>query len=294
MDFRRSGVIMAWMNAPFRLPVVLTILFKCLLLIFSARISTGAAPSSLDDKVFFVRDMRNPTPFGFPDTTYLLYTDGSYLRLKDDEIPYSGGIPVFAPSKIFVSPSGGSAPAGTFTYNRTNDSIGVLTFTGPAGGSTNFTLNFGSQSFSSGGGFGTFQIRELSSYREAALANVSVKGRVSSGQSLTCGFVVRRTGQEVLVRVVGSSLSSFGSPLFWAQPRYSLYPQFPTAPVTGPWRDSSALQSLFAFLGAFPLKSGSNDLANVYSLARGAYTIVCDAPAGDPGGDVLVEVYVLP
>jgi hypothetical protein len=241
--------------------------------------------------------MKNPIPFGFPETTYLLYADGSYVRLKDDEIPYTGGIPIIAPPKIFLGPSVAPALTGTFTYNRRDDSTGVLTFTSPAGGSTNFTLNFGSESFtaSGSGGIGTFQIRELSSYREAALANVSVKGRVSPGQSLTCGFVVRRSGQEVLVRVVGPSLSSFGSSSFWAQPRYSLYPQLlPTAPVTSPWRDPSGQQRLFAFLGAFPLKSDSNDLSNVYSLSRGAYTIVCDTPVGDPGGDVLIEVYVLP
>ena len=35
-------------------------------------------------------------------------------------------------------------------------------------------------------------------------------------------------------------------------------------------------------------------VAAVVRLPPGAYTIVCNAPAGDPGGDVLIEVYFLP
>jgi hypothetical protein len=59
---------------------------------------------------------------------------------------------------------------------------------------------------------------------------------------------------------------------------------------TGP----GGLEKIFTYIGAFPLIAGSKDAVDVVRLTPGAYTVVCNLPAGAQGGEVLVEVYFLP
>ena len=49
-----------------------------------------------------------------------------------------------------------------------------------------------------------------------------------------------------------------------------------------------------ASIGAFPLLVGSKDAVEVGLFAPGAYTVVASAQTGDPGGETLIEVYLLP
>jgi hypothetical protein len=56
----------------------------------------------------------------------------------------------------------------------------------------------------------------------------------------------------------------------------------------------AAFKKIFDHVGAFALLDDSKDAADVVRLAPGEYTVVASADPGDPGGEVLVEVYFLP
>ena len=105
--------------------------------------------------------------------------------------------------------------------------------------------------------------------------------------------------REVLIRVVGPSLASFGVTGVWSDPDFALYRETTPAQVNeghyanGPG-GNSGFQKIFTVVGAFPLLPGSKDAADIVRLDPGAYTIVCNPSAGDPGGEALIEVYFLP
>jgi hypothetical protein len=177
-----------------------------------------------------------------------------------------------------------------------------------------------------------FTLSDLTTLQIAPAANVSLRGRVTAGQPLIVGFVVPGTrlpeglersaadavARDILIRVVGPSLTQFGIARVWADPDFQIfrdnvrapnrqwhYPDWSTftnryspdnLPVdTRPNPDGvAAFRKIFSYLGAFPLLDNSKDAADVVRLGPGAYTIVCDPANGDAGGEVLIEVYFLP
>lgn len=276
-----------------RLISVLTVFLSPLLGSICA--AAGAAPTSLGEKVLVIYEDDHSIRFPVRQTTYVLYEDGTYLRLKDVSLEYNG-IPTRGLPRTLIAPDfnaryASPASNGTYTYERDTVSTGVLIFGSTTGTTRRLPLDF-DQRFVANPAY-PFELRELSAYRDAAVANVSLRGRVSAGQPLQAGFIIRQVQREVLVRIIGPGLGQFGISTFWAQPQHALVPQFPTRPpVSAGW--SSIASGLFSFLGAFPLRAESRDGVSLYSLPPGAYSIVCDAPAGDPGGEVLIEVYLLP
>ena len=146
-----------------------------------------------------------------------------------------------------------------------------------------------------------------------------MRGLVGAANPLIVGFIVpgipppiRRDGQyipalgevskEVVVRVVGPSLSAFGVEGTWNDPSFVLYKDgaqavlderastdWDSAPATG-----TGLKKLFSWLKAFPLSENSKEAVGVFRLTPGAYTVVCTTADGDKGGQVLIEVYFLP
>ena len=56
----------------------------------------------------------------------------------------------------------------------------------------------------------------------------------------------------------------------------------------------AGLRKIFSYLGAFPLVSGSKDAAEVVRLAPGVYTLMTALAPSDPGGEAMIEIYVLP
>ena len=127
--------------------------------------------------------------------------------------------------------------------------------------------------------------------------------------------------RDVLIRAVGPSLVAFGVANVCADPDFALHrsdgPTYlgPFSPFQFHYPDWSSIErpgaagprtrtpnpagmaafkKIFAQVGAFPLLDDSKDAADVVRLAPGAYTVVASAGPGDPGGEVLVEVYFLP
>lgn len=227
---------------------------------------------------------------------------------------------------------------GTYSYVKTGPSTAIVTFsdrtlnrvywgsakeTAPLDSPVSLTFDFGAASTLGGdvgggefvhsaGGRGIFSFTRLSTLHREAIPNVSMRGVVSRERPLVVGFVLKGDARDVLIRVVGPSLRSFGVSGVWENPRFDLYRGGSTTPIGGPpgprrdaiayyddWSSNSSalsgLQRLLAHVGAFPLQIGSKDAVGVTPrFAAGAYTIVCAPLSGDEGGEALVEVYVLP
>jgi hypothetical protein len=137
------------------------------------------------------------------------------------------------------------------------------------------------------------------------LLNVSTRLYLDGSHSAAFGFVVDPSSgpAEVLIRAVGPSLSAFGVTGAAAAPTLTLLnaKQVAQNPIAkpGPPRgglylpDYPTVESASAAVGAFPLKSGSADLAAVYLLDAGSYTAQVTSADGK-AGEVLIEVYEVP
>jgi hypothetical protein len=226
---------------------------------------------------------------------------------------------------------------GNYSYVKTGEYTGVVTFSGssvnrvywrpveeplPSEGPIRFTLDFaipsslggewGGEFVHSLGARGTFSITRVSSLRREPLPNISMRGAVSADRPLIVGFVLNGDARDVLIRVIGPSLRTFGVSQFWRNPRFDIFRSGSASPIgggPGPRRDAIAyyddwtsdsfavegLRKLFAHAGAFPLEDGSRDAVGVTPrFTPGAYTVVCVPVGSDVGGEALVEVYVLP
>ncbi|PTY02834.1 hypothetical protein DB347_23095 [Opitutaceae bacterium EW11] len=147
-----------------------------------------------------------------------------------------------------------------------------------------------------------------------ALENVSTRVRVRSGEPTIVGFIARERS-DFLIRVSGPALTHYGVDGVWAAPTFSVHgadgalvrlwvpvdeakafaENSAGVPLT--WDETDGFRRTnnraFTLTGAFPFEPGSKDVSVVATLS-GATTIVLEAPAGDTGGQALVEVYRLP
>ncbi|HUR56770.1 MAG TPA: hypothetical protein VM029_03615, partial [Opitutaceae bacterium] len=132
------------------------------------------------------------------------------------------------------------------------------------------------------------------------LINVSTRGVVPSGGTLTPGFVVRGTGtKQLLIRGLGPALASFGVAGTMGDPRLELVPIGSTNPSISNdnWgtNNVTTLANAASAVGAFALQSGSRDAAVVTSLSLSAqltgYTVRVSPVAGGTAGVALAEVY---
>jgi len=219
----------------------------------------------------------------------------------------------------------------TWSYTRTGASTGLLVINPPAGTGLQgvyFQRNLvfvsptsGEEGGATGGG--NFTLTDKPTADAAPLSNVSLRGHVAPGSPLIAGFVVPGTDRrDLLIRVVGPSLSQFGVSGTWADPDFIIVPATkdtsrspesfnadayyadwsapsrqtgnPSQPQTNLTNPAAGFKKIFNYVGAFPLLDGSKDAAQVINLGAGAYSVVCIAPAGDPGGDMLIEIYFLP
>lgn len=126
--------------------------------------------------------------------------------------------------------------------------------------------------------------------------NISTRAAVGSNdRSMITGFVIAGTGSRpFLVRATGPALAEFGVQGALADPQFELIRlgsggSNTSVGTTNDWSGNDVEQAA-ARLGAFPLKAGSKDAAQVYLLPPGGYTAVV-TPAGGSGGEGLVEVY---
>lgn len=130
---------------------------------------------------------------------------------------------------------------------------------------------------------------------EGRLINVSTRGFVPPGGSLTPGFVLAGSGtKRLLVRAAGPTLARFGltSPL--ADPRLELVPFGASAALAAndDWSATAPLAAATTAAGAFALDAGSKDSALLVDLATAAAAFTARVTAaGDASGLALAEVY---
>lgn len=293
----------------------------------------ATAPDSIAGSVF-----RSKGGYGGTRTisehTIILEGDGRYSVVKNAvAMTTSGNWRLAAP------------PAdGTYSYTKTGPTTGTVAFSdatmgrlytegfagGPLDDLVTLVLNFnptenvssefstagdlgrGEFSRSPGGRFGEFSLTKLSTIQRQPVPNISVRGSISADRPFIAGYVIQGDYKDVLIRVVGPSLRTFGVNAPWANPRFDIYRGGSPTAIGGPpgprrdaiahyddWSsDSSAvdgLRKLSAYVGAFPLEMGSQDAVGVTPrYPPGAYTVVCSLATGEAGGEALIEVYFLP
>lgn len=293
-----------------------------LLLVTSAFGAT--APDSVSGKVFrdFHQWVFNRTS---DESTIVFGQDGRFTYLKVGE-----GSPFNLANswKIFLQQP---RPDGTYTYVRTDDTTGTITLNFDDGTTTQKALQFTSANGGTDSNilYSWFTLSDPRGGVTDSVSNVSMRGHVDRDHPLIVGFVVPTAAasgtsggtpppapdqqREVLIRVVGPSLSQLGITTGWADPNFTLYqganPAWPAEVHYDDWAvevkytqgtpqlspgGQAAFQKIFNYVGAFPLIPGSKDSADVVRLNPGVYTIVASAAAGDAGGECLVEVYFLP
>lgn len=287
----------------------------------------AAAPDSIAGKVyresFAVTSIRTAK-----EKTILFEAGGRFKFLKSASVSFVAA--QFEGRVVLDAPQ----LDGAYTYRKTGDSTGVFELRFDDGATETTPLNFtsmwtGTNVLVAPGSFPDFAFAfgDLEATRTAPATNLSMRGRVEAGRPLMVGFVVPgtrepgsgirvespdATGRDVLIRVVGPSLSRFGITSTWVDPDFRLYDganlaavrQFQyadwssvpnaTGALTPSPASAAGFRKIFDYVGAFPLVEGSKDAAAVVRLSPGAYTIVANPAAGDAGGEVLIEVYFLP
>lgn len=122
-------------------------------------------------------------------------------------------------------------------------------------------------------------------YPAAQLSNLSVRTTLAAGQSVIVGFVVQGGANDVLVRVAGPALASFGLTNAMTDPRLEIFSGSRKIAENNDW--PSTLAATSTSVGAFPFAVASRDAALLQSLG-GANTVQA---TGTAGGAVLVEAY---
>ncbi len=135
------------------------------------------------------------------------------------------------------------------------------------------------------------------------LANLSTRGRVNAGGSLTPGFVLSGDGDKPLVvRAVGPTLSAALGGADLADPTMDIIPLGGTVPLisNNNWGDAANAETLrltSKTLGAFDLNAGSLDAAVLGDVvlpnSRGnrGYTVSIKSTSSTATGIALAEVY---
>lgn len=126
------------------------------------------------------------------------------------------------------------------------------------------------------------------------LVNLSTRGFVPSGGSLTPGFVVRGSGtKQLLVRGVGPALRTFGVEDALEAPTLQLAilgANISTSPEPA-GEDTPGVAELSVKVGAVPLPAGSPDASASATLARGSYTVRIAPADATSSGIALAELY---
>lgn len=129
--------------------------------------------------------------------------------------------------------------------------------------------------------------------KSSRLANLSTRGLVPTGGALTPGFTVRGPGAKALViRAVGPTLSLFGVGSALTEATLEVIaPDSTVIASNSNWSSSTAIDSAFARVGAFPLTAGSRDAAVQANLAPQAYTVRVSPTVSGASGVTLAEIY---
>lgn len=142
----------------------------------------------------------------------------------------------------------------------------------------------------------TFQLAPISA--QPPLLNCSNRSFVPAGGRAFAGFVVAGARpRAVLIRAIGPGLVPFGVPGVLGDPQLSLSLGTQVIALNDNWdtpAGATSLSATSAFVGAFPLASGSRDAALIVVLAPGNYVAEVSGKTSTESGETLVEVYMLP
>lgn len=269
-------------------------LFLGLLLLAASALA--APPASVTDMAFTHAQFERRNVFYAKSTQILLNADGTYTGLwAMESSPYDNGKVVTPRTSAFSIP-----PNGTWTYRVTGDQTAELIidrqahplqfYADPAqptriGGNIEMVDSAYTHSF-------TFSARNTT----GRIQNTSTRSYLAPGRSITLGFVVSRGDRPLLVRVIGPGLRSFGIVDALPDPVLNLTA---TSVISGLWESdylsapSSTLTLAAQRVGAFPLPS-PRDIAKLFRLNQGAYTLEITAASKASSGEVLIEIYQLP
>lgn len=121
---------------------------------------------------------------------------------------------------------------------------------------------------------------------------LSIRATVAQGGALTPGIVVGSLSQ-VIIRAVGPTLAQFAVTNPMADPKVTVYNAQGTVVATNDnW--PAIYSTNFAAVGQFALPYGSKDAAIILNLAPGNYTARVESVDPTQGGEVLLEVYLVP
>lgn len=135
------------------------------------------------------------------------------------------------------------------------------------------------------------------------LINLSTRGRILNGGTLTPGFVLKGDGEKtLLMRSVGPQLRAFGLNSAMDDPEMDVIPLQGSDAVmhNDNWGDAATANEMITIaqsVGAFPLDSGSLDaalLGNVTlpnSMGNRGYTVRIGSTAINAGGIAIAEIY---
>ena len=129
------------------------------------------------------------------------------------------------------------------------------------------------------------------------LINLSTRGLIQAGGTLTPGFVMRGTGSKrVVIRGIGPTLATFGLGAPLADPKLDVFAQGGAATsiiANDDWGGSVSLSNACTGVGAFPLDPASKDSAVEASLAvnGSGYTVRIAPNEATSSGIALAEVY---
>jgi hypothetical protein len=215
------------------------------------------------------------------------------------------------------------AADGTYAYTKTSDSTATLTIINANTNTQTVTLTFSEPMAGTLSGTlppsiavnGYFYFAEADRVSTAPTCNMAVRGNVTPDHPVIAGFVVPGSKPtDVLIRAIGPTLAQFGVAGAWDDPDFIVYRtnngltgQADRGAHYGDWSGHSngttgttiysaeaALQQMFTAAGAFALPSGSKDAVAYIRLWPGVYTVVCAPGKNSTGGEVLIEVYLLP
>jgi hypothetical protein len=235
------------------------------LLICAASPALADAPADLAGRIFRTSGGWPSLRFGL-QRTVLFNGDGRYVTLYCQRF------------LTHIHETVAEYSEGSYTYRRTSPTTATLVLD-PGSAELGTELLFFNSDFrgrweNAGGQLsGTFSLSALSD--AAPLVNISTRANTRPGNSIIAGFIVGGDEpREVIIRAIGPGLNAFGLSGTWSDPDYLLY-SMGTHPAKVPW-------------------PGSRDAADVVRLAPGGYTVNLEAVSPDPGGEVLIEVFLLP
>lgn len=124
-----------------------------------------------------------------------------------------------------------------------------------------------------------------------ALINLSTRGSVGSGNSLTAGITVSGGVKTLLIRAIGPGLIPLGVTNAHPNPRLTLYSGTTVIALNDNWAGTTELTAAGAQTGAFAVGSTTRDAMLLVNLQPGGYTAQINGDGA--AGDVIVEVYEL-